>query len=263
MSSNITLTGTETDRSFFVEAGAGSGKTTGLVARMINMVGEGIDGREIDISEICAITFTNAAAKEFYGRFRKKLTEEIEFTKDEVKRGRYKKALENIDLCFMGTIDSFCNTLLSEHPNEAAIPASASVLTSEGFSEECRREYERMISGKYNDPSIQAKAALYCIYIPADKREELFCKLMDMLKNHRESEIVYSPPKGDPDTNFKREYDSLRALANAVAADPSLVWESKEAASAFESLVKYVPELNKKLSDCSGSFFNKKFSFQA
>ena len=249
MSGNDSFTGTETDRSFFVEAGAGSGKTTGLVARMINMVEEGIDGREIDISEICAITFTNAAAKEFYGRFRKKLTEEIELTKDEVRRERCKKALENIDLCFMGTIDSFCNTLLSAHPNEAAIPASASVLTSEEFSEKCRKEYERMISGKYDDPSIRAKAALYCMYIPANKREELFCKLMDMLKNHRESEIVYSKPKGDPDVNFKREYDSLRNLVSAIVQDPSLVWENKEAAGAFEDLKKYAPELNKKLSE--------------
>ena len=101
MSGNVSFTGTETDRSFFVEAGAGSGKTTGLVARMINMVEEGIDGREIDISEICAITFTNAAAKEFYGRFRKKLTEEIELTADETKRGRCKKALENIDFALV------------------------------------------------------------------------------------------------------------------------------------------------------------------
>ena len=59
---------TEIDRNFFVEAAAGSGKTTSLVDRMIAMVGAGID-----VSKICAITFTKNAAKEFYGRFQEEL----------------------------------------------------------------------------------------------------------------------------------------------------------------------------------------------
>ena len=55
---------------FFVEAGAGSGKTTVLVKRMVAMVESGID-----VSKICAITFTRAAAGEFYRRFQKTLIE--------------------------------------------------------------------------------------------------------------------------------------------------------------------------------------------
>ncbi len=58
----------EIDCNFFVEAAAGSGKTTSLVERMAAMVGAGID-----VSKICAITFTKAAAKEFYSRFQTKL----------------------------------------------------------------------------------------------------------------------------------------------------------------------------------------------
>ena len=89
---------------FFVEAGAGSGKTSVLVDRMVSMVEGGVD-----ISKICAITFTKAAAGEFYARFQKKLSES--------KTARAKEALKNIDLCFMGTIDSFCSMVLSEHPS--------------------------------------------------------------------------------------------------------------------------------------------------
>ena len=48
----------EIKKNFFVEAGAGSGKTTMLVSRMVAMVEAGID-----ISKICAITFTKAAAQ--------------------------------------------------------------------------------------------------------------------------------------------------------------------------------------------------------
>lgn len=45
----------ETNKNFFVEAGAGSGKTTMLVRRMVAMVEAGIP-----IEKICAITFTKA-----------------------------------------------------------------------------------------------------------------------------------------------------------------------------------------------------------
>ena len=60
----------EIDKNFFVEAGAGSGKTTMLVNRMVAMVEAGLD-----ISRICAITFTKAAAGEFYDRFQRLLIE--------------------------------------------------------------------------------------------------------------------------------------------------------------------------------------------
>ena len=50
---------TNTSSNYFVEAGAGSGKTSVLVDRMAAMVENGMD-----ISKICAITFTKAAAGE-------------------------------------------------------------------------------------------------------------------------------------------------------------------------------------------------------
>lgn len=99
------------DRNFFVEAGAGSGKTTNLVYRMVNMVKSGIP-----VDKICAITFTKVAASAFYSRFQKELGDED----DE----NCRRALRDIDLCFMGTIDAFCQRLLSEHPIEAGLPAS-------------------------------------------------------------------------------------------------------------------------------------------
>ena len=130
----------KTDSNFFVEAGAGSGKTTILVKRMVAMVEQGLD-----VSKICAITFTKAAAGEFYDRFQKALIERSTAptvegfvqkpgelgNPDNVTRERCLKALNDIDLCFMGTIDSFCNMILSEHPAKAGIPSNAAVLSYE------------------------------------------------------------------------------------------------------------------------------------
>ena len=85
---------TKIDSNFFVEAGAGSGKTTTLVKRMVAMIEAGLD-----VSHICAITFTKAAAGEFYDRFQKALIlRSTDKTADPQIRERCLKAITNIDL---------------------------------------------------------------------------------------------------------------------------------------------------------------------
>lgn len=143
---------------FFVEAGAGSGKTTVLVERMVSMIEAGID-----ISKICAITYTKAAASEFYQRFQKLLIERSSIDwKDEkgvsylpapteVSCKRCADALPNIDMCFMGTIHSFCEMILSEHPSEAQLPADFSIISDSDMEEFCKKEYVRIHSGEYGE----------------------------------------------------------------------------------------------------------------
>ena len=122
---------------FFVEAGAGSGKTTILVKRMVAMVEQGLD-----VSKICAITFTKAAAGEFYDRFQKALIERSTAPTVEgfvqkpgelgnpnnVTRERCLKALNDIDLCFMGTIDSFCNMIHLISSNNTSVSCLCIIL---------------------------------------------------------------------------------------------------------------------------------------
>ena len=150
----------EIDKNFFVEAGAGSGKTTMLVNRMVAMVEAGLD-----ISRICAITFTKAAAGEFYDRFQRILIERSNpaFTGDEESRPsslpkptdetreRCRVALQNIDLCFMGTIDSFCSMVLSEHPSEAQIPSDASIVSDEDAATVYKQQYVKICGGEYGE----------------------------------------------------------------------------------------------------------------
>ena len=128
----------EFNKNIFVEAGAGSGKTHSLVERMVSMVRSGID-----VSKISAITFTKAAAVEFYNRFEAMLSEAINSNIPDNEKRLCEKALLNIDLCFMGTIDAFCNMILSENPIEAGIPLNSTIVEEE--------EYKFLISDEYNN----------------------------------------------------------------------------------------------------------------
>ena len=143
------------DKNLFVIAGAGSGKTSMLVSRMVAMVESGID-----ISKICAITFTKKAAAEFLSRFQSKLKERSKPpfkegdkfpgdlpTPTEITAEKCQKALENIDLCFTGTIDSFCNLVLSEYPNNANIPSSSMVIEEDELASLYKKEYEKIANG--------------------------------------------------------------------------------------------------------------------
>jgi ATP-dependent helicase/nuclease subunit A len=106
------------DTNLLVEAGAGSGKTTALVSRMVGLVREGA----AEVTEIAAVTFTRKAAGELRERFQEALE------KERVREGlsseagaRLERALQNLDRAFMGTIHAFCARLLRERPIEAGI----------------------------------------------------------------------------------------------------------------------------------------------
>src|SRR5258708_17072476 len=59
----------ELDTTFFVEAGAGTGKTTALVSRIVELVARD----SLPMERLAAITFTEAAAAELRDRVRQAL----------------------------------------------------------------------------------------------------------------------------------------------------------------------------------------------
>jgi ATP-dependent helicase/nuclease subunit A len=106
---------TELKTNFLVEAGAGSGKTTSLVDRMVNLIYTGT----AQIQEIVAITFTRKAADELKVRFQAKLEDAWKKEDDLDIKFRLSLALQNSERCFLGTVHSFCAKLLRERPIEA------------------------------------------------------------------------------------------------------------------------------------------------
>lgn len=141
----------------FVEAGAGSGKTTMLVERMVALVESGVP-----VSEIAAITFTRAAAREFFDRFRAILIERSKqksFEKNsknlpkttKESRERCENALKDLKFAFLGTIDSFCQKLINEYPEQIGLPGKMILIENEELENYAKQYYFRILNGDYGD----------------------------------------------------------------------------------------------------------------
>ena len=105
------------DRTFLVEAGAGSGKTKSLVDRMLALLRQG----RCRIQTLAAVTFTRKAAAELRGRFQTELERSVREDPDAAARERLGDALQNLEQCYIGTIHSFCARLIRERPVEIAL----------------------------------------------------------------------------------------------------------------------------------------------
>ncbi len=106
---------TQFDRNLLVEAGAGSGKTYSLAARMA----AGIAAGAFSVERMAAVTFTRKAAAELRGRFGLALEERLRAAPPAAERERLEAALSGIERLFAGTIHAFCAHLLRERPVDA------------------------------------------------------------------------------------------------------------------------------------------------
>jgi len=204
----------ELDKNFFVIANAGSGKTTILVNRMVALVEAGKD-----ISKICAITFTKNAAVEFLDRFQEALRERMNAKDDtpivnegdlgpsnDTKRNNCKNALKNINKCFLGTIDSFCNQILSEYPIYAKIPSSSNILDEKDELNFYLEEYKKISLEK--DSSIYES---FKAFNTLNKNgQESFSNTISDVIRAQTLNIVFDEPKmklEDKFKEFKNKYE--------------------------------------------------------
>ncbi|MBM3285022.1 MAG: hypothetical protein FJY81_04055 [Candidatus Aminicenantes bacterium] len=131
----------ELDKTIFVEAGAGSGKTKSLVDRMIALLRAGKCG----IGEIAAVTFTRKAAAELRGRFQVELEKAVaDEGANPIERERLALALQSLEQCYIGTIHSSCAKLLRERPIESGLDpefAEMEELENDVFRDDCWSEY--------------------------------------------------------------------------------------------------------------------------
>jgi ATP-dependent exoDNAse (exonuclease V) beta subunit len=118
------------DETLVVEAAAGTGKTTELVNRILQVIAHG----RADIRGIVAVTFTEKAAGELKLRLRQGLELERARAANRQVTTRLNDAVQNLEEAHVSTIHGFCADLLRERPVEARIDPLFRVLT-EGQAE--------------------------------------------------------------------------------------------------------------------------------
>jgi len=113
------------DSTLFVEAGAGTGKTTQLVERIVHLV---LDER-VGLAEIAAITFTEAAASELRDRIRERFEIALAASpENDDRRELIVNALRDADVAAISTLHSFAQRILNEHPIAIGLPPRIEVL---------------------------------------------------------------------------------------------------------------------------------------
>lgn len=109
------------DRTLFVEAGAGSGKTQSLVDRVVATVLSA--AQAVPLRHVAAVTFTEKAGAELRDRLRVAFESELGAAEPGSERAvRAAGALEDLDAAAIGTLHSFAERILGEHPIQAGLP---------------------------------------------------------------------------------------------------------------------------------------------
>jgi ATP-dependent helicase/nuclease subunit A len=139
----------------FVEAGAGTGKTTELVGRIVALVRSGVP-----VDRIAAITFTEKAAAELSERVRKQL--ELAATGGKgyeaisgEERQRCAAALPDLDRAAIQTLHSFAQRILSLYPLEAGLPPELRIMDEVEGDIAFRDRWARFKDELFSDPAMQ------------------------------------------------------------------------------------------------------------
>ena len=206
------------DTNLLVEAGAGSGKTTSLVGRMLALVARGTS-----VDRIAAVTFTRKAANELRERFQLALEARvrdgalgIEVTM------RYDAALRDLDSAFLGTIHAFCARLLRERPLEAGLDPNFHEVTDDDWTQLqadfWNRWLERLKRG--DNPMLRA---LGDVGIDARGLYDGFRKVIDFL----DVEFPLGESVAPEVTDCRRALEKLLTRAEKMlpASEPAAGWD--------------------------------------
>lgn len=198
--------------SYIIEAAAGTGKTTVLVTRIINLIKAG----EARLEEIVAITFTEKAAAELKVKLRQELGKALLEESSSDKNQRISEAISDLERMQVTTIHSFCGSLLRERPVEAGLDPNFEVaddLTSSLVQAEVWEGWlEKQMDA--NDPALR-QAVLIGITPEQIRKVSEF-----VLENHDVLQFLPSPPSpeeveksiGQFFQSFQKSVSSLESL---------------------------------------------------
>jgi ATP-dependent exoDNAse (exonuclease V) beta subunit len=148
---------TDLDATLFVEAGAGSGKTTALVDRLIALVEHG----RAELRSVAAITFTEKAGAELRDRLRQALEKRAATDAAPATAARFHLALDQLDGAAIGTLHAFAQRLLNEHPVEAGLPPRVEVLDEVSSGVEFERRWAAFRDDLLARPELERTLVLF------------------------------------------------------------------------------------------------------
>ena len=148
---------TSLDESLVVEAAAGTGKTTELITRLVNVLAEG-RGR---VDTVVAVTFTERAAGELKLRLRAGLEEERGHAAEGTPRRRnLEESIARLEEARISTIHGFCKDLLQERPVEARVDPRFEVLDETEAEALYGQAFDRWLEPVLEDPPEGVRRAL-------------------------------------------------------------------------------------------------------
>ena len=176
----------ELDTSFFLQAGAGAGKTRILVDRVVELVRRD----HAQLRNIVAITFTEKAAGELRARIRTALSKARGGAADTAERRCLDDALRQVDAAHIETIHAFASSLLKERPFDAGIDPGFEILDALGADLDFTDAWHGWL-WREEDPRAQAAIERALRFdMPLDRLREA----AQQLSRNRDLD----PPRGSP-----------------------------------------------------------------
>lgn len=146
----------------WVQANAGTGKTTVLIQRLIRILFWSIKTKSYNVGILC-LTFTNVAASEMKTRILKELqkiatkqdseliktleiiTDDFDNADLEILKNMFYYYIDNQEILKIKTIHGFCEEILKSFPGEAGIPYNWSILNDTDKEELLQKAFNNAI----------------------------------------------------------------------------------------------------------------------
>ncbi len=194
--------GRDLHQSFIVDAGAGTGKTTVLISRILAAIASG----KSTLDRIVAITFTEKAAGELKVRLRGELERALrEFGSE--KWSFVRDALVEIEKAQLSTIHSFCASLLRERPIEAGVDPGFEVLDEIGANLLLDQSWEEWLARQMDQT-----AGVLAEALETGIDEDHLRRLGRFLIHHRDALKVPLPVEGNGEAFLRRLSHALPRL---------------------------------------------------
>ena len=209
------------NHTLFVEAGAGSGKTTSMVSRIMSL----IINNKCDIQEIIAITFTNDGAASLKSKIQKELekafnqdkyalTEKNIIKLNDQQKRRVHEALLHLPLAQISTIHSFCLSIIKERPIECGIDPMIEIYTDLNENELFNNAWCSflLLKSKENDNFLNF---LLEENIDINKIQNI----ASIKCGHPDLTIYTEPTENITSKDFKKVFNRLKNYANCLQND--------------------------------------------